>query len=174
LSADVYLPSEDTVTLARVLRSYTGEACLEIGFGSGAVLDTLVPRFGLVVGTDVVSVAQAAAAKGGAEAVLADRATCFRDHSFDLVAFNPPYLPSRGIRDRTVDGGKGGIEVPMMFLGEAVRVVKKEGVILVVLSDEADVEGFRRTSEKDGLALAEKARTSLFFENLFVFELRRR
>lgn len=170
---DVYLPSEDTATLARVLRSYRGDACLEIGFGSGAVLGSLVPRFGLAVGTDILSVAQARAAKGDAEVLIADRATCFRDETFDLVAFNPPYLPSDDIGDRAVDGGKGGIEVPLQFLNESLRVVKRDGVIVVLLSDEGDIDGFRRSCERLGLAVSEKARTNLFFENLLVFELRR-
>jgi release factor glutamine methyltransferase len=171
--ADVYPASEDTATLARVLRAYRGEVCLEIGFGSGAVLDSLLPRFGLVVGTDVLSVAQAVAAKGEAEVIVADRATCFRDETFDLVAFNPPYLPSDGIADRAVDGGEGGIEVPLAFLNESLRVVRRDGVIVVLLSDEGDIDGFRTFCERKGLTFQEKGKTNLFFENLFVFELRR-
>src|SRR5271154_1181607 len=112
---EVYLPSEDTATLARTLRSYRGGRCLEIGFGSGAILQSLIPRFETVIGTDILSIAQAVAAKGEAEVVLADRATCFREGVFDLVVFNPPYLPSETIEDRTVDGGKGGLEVPLAF-----------------------------------------------------------
>lgn len=171
--ADVYLPSEDTATLARVLRSYRGERCLEIGFGSGAVLQSLVPRFGLVVGTDILSVSQAIEANGGAETVLADRATCFRPETFDLVAFNPPYLPSEGVEDRTVDGGRGGLQVPFMFLEEALRVVKQRGVIVLLLSDEANLDDFRRRCEEMGLRVQEKEREGLFFENLFVFEVSR-
>ena len=169
----VYLPSEDTATLARVLRTYGGRRCLEIGFGSGAVLDTLVTRFETVVGTDLVSLSQAVAAKRDADVILADRATCFRDGTFDLVTFNPPYLPSEGIEDRTVDGGKGGLEVPFYFLEEALRVLRQDGTIVMLLSDEADLEEFRAYCEVRGLRVIEKARTELFFENLFVFELTR-
>jgi release factor glutamine methyltransferase len=172
-NTNVYLPSEDTSTLARTLRSYSGRRCLEIGFGSGAVLQSLVPRFEMVVGTDILSLEQAVAAKGDAEVVLADRATCFRGGSFDLVAFNPPYLPSETIVDRTVDGGKGGLEVPFAFLEEALRVLKQDGAVVLLLSDEADLDEFRRRCEGKGLRVEEKGRTGLFFENLFVFEVRR-
>jgi release factor glutamine methyltransferase len=170
---DVYPPSEDTATLARVLRSYRGGRCLEIGFGGGAVLQSLVPRFELVVGTDVLSVAQAVSAKGEAEVVLVDRASCFRGGTFDLVAFNPPYLPSERIEDRAVDGGKGGLEVPFIFLEEALRVLKQDGAVVLLLSDEADLDEFRQLCEEKGLRVQEKGRTGLFFENLFVFEVRR-
>lgn len=169
----VYLPSQDTATLARALRSYRGGLCLEIGFGSGAVLQSLVGRFETVVGTDLLSVAQAVTSKGDAEVVLADRGTCFRAGTFDLVTFNPPYLPSEGIEDLAVDGGTGGLQVPVAFLEEALRVVKKEGVVVLLLSDEADLDEFRRVCEAKGLRVEEKDRTSLFYENLYVFELRR-
>ena len=98
----------------------------------------------MAVGTDVLSLAQAVAAKGDAEVVLADRATCFREAVFDLVAFNPPYLPSEGIEDRTVDGGKGGLEVPLAFLEEGLRVMKPDGRAVLLLSDEADLTEFKR------------------------------
>jgi release factor glutamine methyltransferase len=169
----VYAPAEDTAALSRVLRSYHGGKCLEIGFGSGAVLQTLVPNFDLVVGTDLTSVSEASVARGEAEVVLADRATCFMDATFDLVASNPPYLPSDGIGDRTVDGGKGGLEVPMRFLEEALRVIKPDGRIVMLLSDEADLEAFKRTCSERGLTVEEKQKTGVFFEELVVYEIRR-
>ena len=172
-TTDVYLPAEDTAALVKVLSTYRGETCLEIGFGSGAVLRSLSPRFERVVGTDILSVAEAKAAKGDAEVVLADRAACFREGAFDLVAFNPPYLPSEVIEDRTVDGGKGGLQVPLAFLEEALRVSKNDGTIVLLLSDEADIDEFRGLCERRGLHAHEKGMTALFFENLFVFEVRR-
>ena len=169
----VYLPSEDTAVLAKALRSYSGERCLEIGFGSGAILESLTPRFGIVVGTDVLTLEEAGAAKGGAEVVLADRARCFRDAVFDLVAFNPPYLPSDSFEDRTVDGGELGLEIPLGFLDEALRVVRRGGNIVLLLSDQADIEQFLRMCEGRGALVEEVARTPLFFESLVVFRITR-
>jgi release factor glutamine methyltransferase len=168
---DVYLPSDDTSTLAQVLTSYSGARCLEIGFGSGAILRSLTSRFGLVVGTDVLSVAQAIDARGDAEVVLADRATCFRPGTFDLIAFNPPYLPSEAVEDAAVDGGEGGLEVPLAFLEDALRVLRTGGAVVLLLSDEADLEAFRRTCESKGLRVEEKARRRLFYETLVVFSI---
>ncbi len=170
---DVYLPSDDTAMLARELASHRGESCLEIGFGSGAILESISPRFETVVGTDIVSVADAVAAKGSAEVVLADRAACFRERTFDLVAFNPPYLPSNGIEDATVDGGRGGLEVPLAFLEDALRVLRPGGTVVALLSDEADLDGFIRACKERGLRIEEKARTKLFYESLVVFSIRR-
>lgn len=167
------MPSEDSAALLRSLRPYRGGRFLEIGVGSGAVLQSVAPRFALAVGTDILSVAEARAARDGSEVVITDRASCFRGEVFDLVAFNPPYLPSNGIEDRTVDGGVGGIQVPLAFLEEALRVMKRDGRTVLLLSDESDVEGFRRTCEGKGLRIEEKGRTDLFYERLYVFEVRR-
>jgi len=166
-----YLPSDDTALMVQVLSSVEGGSCLEIGFGSGAVLHALRPRFSLVVGTDITSVDQARAARGSSEAVLADRASCFRDETFDVVAFNPPYLPSGRVEDRAVDGGRGGIEVPMRFLEDALRVVRVGGRIYVLLSDHGDLDGFVSHCAGLGLSIHEVARARLFFESLLVYEI---
>ncbi|MDA4113083.1 MAG: methyltransferase domain-containing protein [Thaumarchaeota archaeon] len=171
---ETYLPSEDTALLIRALSGWGSGSVLEIGFGSGAVLQSLLTRFSLVVGTDITSPDRARMAKGSAEVVLADRASCFREGTFDLVAFNPPYLPSEAIRDRTVDGGRGGIEVPMSFLDDALRVLKADGRIVVLLSDHGDLRGFVSHCIGLGLSISEAARAALFYESLVVYEIRRR
>ena len=169
----MYLPSDDTALMIRALSPYRGGACLEIGFGSGAVLQSLMPRFSLVVGTDISGLDQAKVARGSAEAVLSDRAGCFRESSFDTVAFNPPYLPSESIRDRSVDGGKGGVEVPIGFLEDALRVLRPDGRVLVLLSDQGDLAAFLAHCDSLGLSAREVDRERLFYESLVVYELRR-
>ena len=144
-----------------------------MGFGSGAVLQTLLGRFSPVIGTDILGLGQARRAMGRAQVFLADRATCFRDQQFDVVAFNPPYLPSDEVRDRAVDGGRGGIEVPGRFLDEALRVVKASGRVIVLLSDRGDLAAFRARCVELGATVRETARERLFYETLVVYEVRR-
>jgi release factor glutamine methyltransferase len=168
-----YLPSDDTALLIEVLSEYRGERCLEIGFGSGAVIASLSGRFSMVVGTDLMSLDQAKATNRGETAgvVLADRACCFRAGAFDLVAFNPPYLPSEGFEDRAVDGGEGGVEVPITFLVDALRVLRSDGKIVLLLSDHGDLQRFLASSRKLGLSVVEKRRKRLFYETLVVYEI---
>ena len=175
-SEETYLPSDDTALLIESLSSYSGERCLEIGFGSGVVLAALSQRFSMALGTDVVSLGQARALKrGGAAGIfLADRGSCFREGVFDLVAFNPPYLPSDGVNDVTVDGGEMGVEVPMRFLDDALRVLKPDGIVVVLLSDCGDTRRFLTRAERMGLSILEKGRRRLFYETLITYELARK
>ncbi len=151
-----------------------GGSCLEIGFGSGVVLSGAAGRFDLAVGTDLLGLDEAKLARApGLELVLADRATCFRDGVFDLVFFNPPYLPSERVEDRAVDGGASGVEVPLSFLEDAVRVMKEEGSVLVLLSDLGDVSSFFSRVGRLGLSASPVAEKRLFFERLVVYRVER-
>ena len=169
-----YLPAEDTYLLRDSLEQFSGESCLEIGFGSGAVLEGAAKRFKLAVGTDVMGREEARLALGsGGDLVLADGAKCFRDGAFDLVFFNPPYLPSAKIEDVVVDGGPTGTEVAVSFLEEAMRVLRDEGTVVALLSDEGDVGAFLSHCHNLGLAVESIAEKRVFYETLSVFTIRK-
>ncbi len=170
-----YLPAEDTRLLRETLAQFTGGSCLEIGFGSGAALEGVSERFPLAVGTDVIGIEEARLARAPrTDLVLADKARCFRDGAFDLVFFNPPYLPSERVEDGAVDGGRAGIEVPLSFLEEALRVLKEDGSVLVLLSDDGDLDSFVSRCRGLGLAVEQAAERRLFYERLVVFRMHRR
>jgi len=169
-----YLPAEDTDLLRKALERFSGGSCLEIGFGSGAVLASVSKRFGLAAGTDIIGLEDARLALGDrVELVLADRATCFRDGVFDLVFFNPPYLTSAKIEDVAVDGGPTGVEVTVSFLEEALRVLREDGTIVALLSTDGDLESFLSHCSNLGLAIETITERRLFYETLSVFTIRR-
>ncbi len=169
-----YLPAADTYLLIEALRPCAGKACLEIGFGSGAVISSVAERFELAVATDLLGVSDARLARTrGADLVLSDRARCFRDASFDLVFFNPPYVPSDEVEDRSVDGGPEGITVPLAFLEEGLRVLRSGGKIFALLSSEGNQESFLSRCEALGLVVEKVAEKRLFYETLSVFSIRK-
>jgi release factor glutamine methyltransferase len=169
-----YLPDEDTRLLKGALERFSGMSCLEIGFGSGAVISSVAGRFALAVGTDIVALGEAKlAGDPRVELVIADRASCFRDGIFDLVFFNPPYLPSWPIEDATVDGGPSGVEVPLSFLQEGLRVLEEDGTIVALLSTEGDLESFLSHCNDLGLEVESMTEKRLFYETLAVFTIRR-
>jgi release factor glutamine methyltransferase len=150
-----------------------GDSCLEIGAGIGSNLAGLAGRFQILAGTDLFLPDDLKdTLRLNCNILNADRACPFRDSVFDLVIFNPPYLPSDGFRDVAIDGGAGGIEVPLLFLSEALRVMKPSGRILLVLSSESDLTRFSAVMPK-GVQLSQVDSESLFYEKLFLFEVRR-
>jgi release factor glutamine methyltransferase len=164
-----YIASDDSALLRTVLATYSGATVLEIGAGNGGNLIELKNRFRRVVGTDLQRPGARDWKGEGADYILADGASCLQDGSFDLVAFNPPYLPLEMTNDLAVEGGKG-LEVPMKFLQEALRVVKRNGKVVLLLNDQAPVEMFEAACARKGFALRKVAARHLFFEELSVYE----
>jgi release factor glutamine methyltransferase len=152
-----------------------GESFLEIGFGGGGNLLVAARKFRLVVGTDILPLRRVDSdlcAK--AEIIITDKASCFRDYVFDVVAFNPPYLPSQSIEDKSIDGGPLGIEVPLDFLSSALNVLKEKGMILVLLSSLGTIDVFLKFCISHSLVADKIAERRLFFETLFVYIVSRR
>jgi release factor glutamine methyltransferase len=170
-----YLPAEDTDLVREALEHFSGDSCLEIGFGSGAVLASVSGRFRFSVGTDIVALEEARLAlHARVELVLADMARCFRDGVFDVVFFNPPYLPSETIEDQAVDGGPTGVEVPVSFLEEGLRVLREGGVVVALLSTEGDVGSFLAHCSSLGLQVEPIAEKRLFYETLSVYRIQKK
>lgn len=167
-----YIYNEDSRLMGDVLATLEdGKSFLEIGTGNGGNLREVANKFDLIVGTDLASLFDARKGNRSAELIVTDRATCFRRDSFDVVAFNPPYLPSGSIVDKSVDGGPCGIEVPLQFLESALGVIRKEGKILILVSSESDLSAFRDFCLSHSLKMRTLGEKALFFEILQVFEL---
>ncbi|MCD6511441.1 MAG: methyltransferase [Thaumarchaeota archaeon] len=177
----IYLPREDTYFFIDALADYGGHRACEIGCGIGLALLELSKRFGLVVGTDLdlesLLEAKESLKKSGVENVeliACDKAEAFRDGVFDLVAFNPPYLPSEGLGDRCVEGGPRGYESALEFARSGERRLVDGGRLLLLASSLSDLEGLLKGLSGLGLECRIKARRRLFFEELFALECSRR
>ncbi len=170
-----YIFSEDTALLAEGLQQIGhAENFLEIGVGYGSNLRRFSHNFTLAVGTDIQKLNHMREIlSSDYEIVITDKGSCFRPGVFDVVAFNPPYLPSDTIVDPSVDGGKSGIEVPLAFLEEALRVAKSQCKILLVLSTHSDLNGFRSFCNARGLKFELVAQKNLFFETLLAYVIKK-
>ena len=166
MSGETYTFSDDSRLLRSALEGARGGSFLEIGTGNAGVLAGAAPGFVTAVGTDLAR-PEMDDWRATANVMLCDGASCFRDSSFDLVAFNPPYLRGRG--DRAVEGGEG-LEVPLWFLKEALRVVKRDGRVVFVLDQDAEIGEFSDECSRSGFDLRKAASEHLFFEELTVYE----
>ena len=164
-----YLASEDSALLREVLKTYSGGSTLEIGAGNCGNLVVLAKGFETAVGTDIVMPEMTDWRTSGSDFLMADGASCLRLGSFDLVAFNPPYLPAEVADDPSTEGGAAS-EVPMRFLRDALRVVKLTGRIVMLLNDQAPIGEFEAECSRHGFRLSKVATRHLFFEELSVYE----
>lgn len=174
MSSRAYISSDDSALLRSVMQGRSGRASLEMGAGNGGGLIELAQGFVLTVGTDLKGPARGRAELAGADFVVADAASCFRERVFDLVAFNPPYVPTERIEDATVDGGVAGSDISLHFLREALRVVREDGKILMLLSSDNPIEPFGTECKRLGFRITRITEKRLFYETLSVYEASRK
>lgn len=89
---------------------------------------------------------------------------------FDVVLFNPPYLASNTIEDRTVDGGEMGVMIVTRFLDGLEKYLSKDGIALLLLSSQNVPAAL--ISRQHVFEASVVARRPLFFEELQVLSLR--
>lgn len=144
IKTNVYAVGEDTVFLLKgilYLLPVEGSVC-EIGCGSGVITEELALNRLEVLATDVTFNAVKIAwnrIKGSGLAenvhvVCCDRLEALREGEiFTLITFNPPYLPSED-EDLQYSGGPSGVETPLLFIFSALRCLRKNGILLFLLS----------------------------------------
>jgi len=172
----VYQPAEDSHLLAEAAREAVGggERALDVGTGSGYVADALAEAGARVVATDVNPLACEQARERGVPVVQANLADPFDAAAFDLVTFNPPYLPTPpedamdDWMERALSGGEDGRRVIEPFLTRVGRVLRPGGRVLLLVSTLTDIDAVEELAAENGLAASEVASESHPFERLVV------
>ena len=170
----MYYPSDDTIFLARTVSRYHGNFALEIGTSSGTILRELSRNFSIVVGTDIdfCSLKRLVMTSENSRVICCDAASALCNVKFDLIVFNPPYLPNTLIHsDKSVDGGPAGIEVSIHFIKSAMDKLTNDGKILFLISNLTDTKKLATFISKNNLIVTRIAQKDLFYERLQVFEI---
>jgi release factor glutamine methyltransferase len=176
----VYQPAEDSRLLAETALGHVDDAdlVLDVGTGSGYVARRLTAERGAeVVATDVNPHAYRQALEAGLPVVRADLLGPFRDDTFDVVVFNPPYLPTDPDREwgdwmeRALSGGESGRGVVEPFLADLRRVLVPDGEAFLLVSSLTGVDAVRDCARTCGLTTMEAAAESHPFERLVVLHL---
>ena len=176
----VYEPAEDSRLLAETVAPEVApdERVLEVGIGSGYVAATVEDEAGArVVGSDIAPDACAAAREAGVEAVRADLLDPFVEDAFDVVLFNPPYLPTPPEMEwddpleHALSGGPDGRRLVRPFLDDVERVLRPGGRGFLVVSSLTDIEAVTELATAAGLDVRERAGESFPFERLVVLEI---
>jgi release factor glutamine methyltransferase len=167
----MYVPSDDTFLLADCIRQYSGRWALEIGVGSGVLLNLLEKHFTNVAGSDIdLQALEHSRGRSGAMLGCCDAASAFAGR-FDLIVSNPPYLPDDKVRDAAVHGGPKGIETTMHFVKSALPLLARGGRILLVVSSLEDSSALDQLVKEKKLSKKVVKEKKIFFETLSVVEL---
>jgi release factor glutamine methyltransferase len=176
----VYEPAEDTFLLrdAALAEVRPDDRVLEVGCGSGAVSASLIDRAASVVATDINPHAVRAGRERGVETVRTDLLAGVRG-PFDLVLFNPPYLPTQPEEriddwlEYALDGGPTGRETIERFAADAGRVLAPFGRILLLVSSLTDPDEVRRIFAGLGYIVLLAAEEKAEDEDLLVLRISR-
>jgi len=170
-----YEPREDSFLMLEALAelSLRGLHVLDMGTGSGILAAYCARRGADVTASDIdVEAIRALQLTSDRMGISIKLITCDLfskiPERFDIVIFNPPYLPSSTIGDQTTDGGNGGTEVISRFLSELPQHLIENGRGVLVISSLNDPE--RLMMRHPDLSFKTLHERSLFFEKLYVLE----
>nr|QNO47155.1 release factor glutamine methyltransferase [Methanosarcinales archaeon ANME-2c ERB4] len=180
LADAVYEPAEDSyllidAALNEIVGSNQRLRIIEIGTGSGIVTAAMMrdaPEHRYAA-TDISPHAVACAKANRVPVIRADLFRGIRGR-FDLIVFNPPYLPTApaarvdGWLDRAWNGGDDGRAVINRFLGQAPAFLADRGSILLLLSSLTGIETVRERMASAGLLVREVASVRCPGERLVV------
>ncbi|MFH1332045.1 MAG: HemK2/MTQ2 family protein methyltransferase [archaeon] len=162
----IYEPQEDSFLLQKYVRKFAKGRVLDMGTGSGIQALTALEKTPDVLAVDISDDAVRLLKGKGVNAKVSNLFSKV-DGKFDLIIFNPPYLPpDRYDKDISTSGG---IKIVDRFLSQAKKFLNKDGKVLLVFSSlTGDVDSLLKKYSYKFECLESKG---YFFEKLFVYLL---
>ncbi|MBN1677167.1 MAG: methyltransferase [Candidatus Thermoplasmatota archaeon] len=182
IDEEVYNPSDDSYLLLKCVEVSPDQSLLEMGTGSGLIALHAAKLGAKVTAADMspkaVECTRRNAARNNIRLEVV-RSDLFERISglFDVIAFNPPYLPGTASSTSWVEkawaGGEEGSEMAVRFLEQAWRQLAPGGRIYVVLSSIGGLMSLLKTAKQryESEMLEEK---HLFFESIYIYRFRLR
>ena len=133
----IYDPEEDSFLLAKYVDKFAKGKVLDLGTGSGIQAETALRHTKDVLAVDIDKESVNYVKKKKIRAIISDLFSNIKE-KFDLIIFNPPYLPEEKLEDdesrKITTGGKNGYEIIERFFSQASKYLNKNGKILIVFS----------------------------------------
>ena len=189
LHPDVYEPSDDSELMVEAARKYAFGKVLDLGCATGVfgLASAKKNEVSAVVCADLnpaaVVLAKKNAALNGVERkmdfVETDLFSALKDGQFDVIGFNPPYLPTtpaervHGTLNLAFDGGLSGREITDRFLSQFEKHLAPGGILILLQSSLSGIEKTVAILEKKGFAVERLPSKKFFFEEICVLAARR-
>jgi len=175
----MYNPEEDSFLLEKEVLKFAQGKVLDIGTGTGiqAVAAAKREKVSSVLAVDVDEESIDYCKKN-----VINKKITFRISNlfsavkgkFDTIIFNPPYLPhDNEIKDKAIYGGKKGYELIEKFFNKVGNYLNKEGIILTVFSSLTGKNKIDEIIRKKGFHFELLVMKHLFFEDLYVYLVRK-
>lgn len=181
---NVYKPSEDTFLLFDSINNHYSKS-IEIGSGVGLITLKLAKKSEYVLASDINFEAAKNTLYNVKQNSLMDKVDivcgdCLsflrKGLFFDLIVFNPPYLPSEKIDKEIFDlswsGGEKGFEVTLKFIENAKEHINEDGAIMIVSSSHIINEVLNKIREMKLIFFIKKNKR-IFFEKIYVIKIKK-
>jgi len=195
----VYAPAEDTFLLLDSVESIVSERdiVLEIGVGSGIIILALAKHAKKVIGIDISKEAVKCTKNNAKTNHLENKIELIHgdlfnplkiEAKFNLIVFNPPYLPSEKPDEKILmekpelktvskiwnGQGRKGRKIIDRFLNEIKIRLQKDVQAFLVHSSINKLEKTLSLTEKMGLKCEIIAKKKLFFEELYIIKIKQK
>ncbi len=185
----VYPPGDDSYMLAECVEKFLHKqkvrSVLDLGTGSG-IQGIVASKFADKVAACDIDINATECARHNAALNRVDDVEIFQSDlfseargKFDLIIFNPPYLPvgksePRDALSRAWDGGATGMEVTERFLKQVGDFLNPHGTVIFVQSSLSGVQKTQKILEQLGFDHEISAQKKFFFEALYVIAAKKR
>ncbi len=175
----VYEPREDSTMLETWVKKHAFGKVLDMGTGSGiqAIAAAHKQNVSFVLAADaqkgVIGYCKNSIKNRKIKFTQSDLFSNIKG-KFDTIIFNPPYLPQElQLKDLTIEGGKKGYEVIERFLYDVNNFLNPDGIILMVFSSLTKKEKVLELIRDNLLEFEELEKQHIFFEDIYVYLLRK-
>ena len=159
----MYQPEEDSYLMEKYVKEFARGIVLEIGCGSGILMEAALKKSESVIGVDVDDESLKFCKKKGLNVKKSDLFSKVKG-KFDFIIFNPPYLPEddSSLSTQNIDlvGGKNGYEIIEKFFKKVRKHLNKKGEVLILfssLTNKSKVESIMRENRFSYEKLEEKS-----------------
>ncbi len=188
VDSEVYKPADDSFLLADNLEVKINDKVLELGTGTG-FLSILAAKKGAsqIIATDITDKALKCAEKNIEKENLAKKIELrkgnlfdpVKNEKFDLIIFNPPYLPTRKKDSIESDlelawnGGTDGRKVINRFIENLESHLEKDGRFFLIQSSLSGIEETTNKLEEKNFEIRKKSE-KYSFEKLYLIKGRKK